>query len=88
MEQSIIVALITGAVSLAGSIMTMAVSIQKNKQSNDLTRYRIEKLEEKVSKHNNLVERMYHLEQQEALAEQRIMDNEKEIDAMKRSVIK
>ncbi len=83
MEQSIIVALITGATSLAGSIMTMAVSIQKNKQSNDLTRYRIEKLEEKVSKHNNLVERMYHLEQQEALAEQRLTDAEKDIDALK-----
>ena len=35
--------------------------------SNKLTTYRIEQLEKKVEKHNNLVERMYHAEEEIAL---------------------
>ncbi len=63
MSEAISVALITGAVSLIGSLISMCASMAKSKKTSDLTLYRIDQLEEKVSKHNNLVERMYHLEE-------------------------
>ena len=37
-----------------------------------MTNYRIEQLEKKVDKHNNVVERMYHLEEKQKLLEQRV----------------
>ena len=40
--------------------------------SNRLTGYRIEQLEKKVEKHNNLVERVYRLEDNDALLEEKI----------------
>lgn len=40
--------------------------------SNKLTTYRIEQLEKKVDKHNNVVERVYKLEQQDAVHEEEI----------------
>lgn len=55
MQSEIIVALfalIGSAIGTVGGILT----------SNKLTVYRIEQLEEKVDKHNNLVERMYKVE--------------------------
>ena len=40
--------------------------------SNRLTGYRIEQLEKKVEKHNNLVERVYKLEDNDVLLEEKI----------------
>lgn len=40
--------------------------------SSKLTQYRLEQLEKKVDKHNNLIERTYHLEEQEAILEEKI----------------
>ena len=40
--------------------------------ANKLTNYRIEQLEKKVEKHNNLVERMYNVEKQIAIDEEEI----------------
>lgn len=84
MSEAISVAFITSGVSLIGSILTMIVSIVKNKQSNNVTLYRIDELEKKVSKHNNLVERMYKLEQDEALVKQRVGDVEKDVDNLRK----
>ena len=70
MSESILAALITGGVSLAGSVLSLFVSYS-------LTQYRIKQLEEKVSKLNNLVERMYHLEQDAALVKQRVENLER-----------
>lgn len=84
MSDAISVAFITSGVSLLGSIMTMIVSIVKNRQSNNVTLYRIDELEKKVSKHNNLVERMYKLEQDEALVKQRVGDVEKDVDNLRK----
>ena len=55
MTESVIVAVLGLAGTLAGSFLGVITS-QK------LTTYRITQLEEKVSKHNNLVERTYRLE--------------------------
>ena len=60
-DSTIIVALISMAGTIIGSM-----------KSNDKTLYRIEQLEKKVEAHNNLVERMTIVEQEEKSNEQRI----------------
>lgn len=55
MQPEIVVALLSLIGTLAGSLIGVLAS-------NKLTNYRIEQLEEKVAKHNNLVERTYKLE--------------------------
>lgn len=68
----IAVALIT----LAGVIITVVVGNQSTKKdikSNaDLTIYRIDQLEKKVEKHNQVVERVYILEKKDAVEEEEI----------------
>lgn len=70
MSEAIIVALITGAVMLIGNIVTAYYQNQK-------TIYRIEQLEKKQDKYNNLQERTLK-------AEQDIKHIYYEIDEMKR----
>lgn len=48
--------LINAGVSLLGIIITAAIT-------NNLIKYRVEQLEKKVDKHNNVIERVYKLEQ-------------------------
>lgn len=55
MNETIIVALISLAGTIIGAFSGIIVS-------NKLTTYRIERLEEKVNKHNNLIERTFRLE--------------------------
>lgn len=57
MSESIIVAILGFAGTLTGSLFGI-LAAQK------LTQYRLSQLEEKVNKHNNLVERTYVLEGQ------------------------
>lgn len=66
---SIIVAIITGGLSLAG---TLAGSYFSQRKSTALIAYRLEQLEDKVDKHNNLIERIYKLEERVALTEKDI----------------
>ena len=54
--ETIIVALITAGFAFLG------VYVSNRKQA-ALVAYRLEKLEEKVDKHNNVLERMYRLEE-------------------------
>lgn len=65
MTDVIIVALI----SLLGTIIGTLGGIVA---SGKMTGYRIEQLEKKVEKHNNLVERMYNLETKVAVDEEEI----------------
>ncbi len=51
MSDVIIVAIISGICTLAGTFFGIL-------KTSSMTNYRIEKLEDKVDKHNNLVERM------------------------------
>ena len=67
MSDTIIVALIGLTGSGLGSLLGVLAS-QK------LTQYRIQKLEEQVKKHNNLVERTYQLEGRMTEAEHDIRD--------------
>lgn len=65
MTDTVIVAILSLIGTLGGTfggIMT----------ANKLTNYRIEQLEKKVEKHNNVVERVYILEKNEAVIEEEI----------------
>lgn len=63
MSDVIIVAVITGAFNFMGSVLTITATIITNVLSHSKTLYRIEQLEKKQDKHNNLIERVYRLEQ-------------------------
>lgn len=65
MIESIIVA----ALALVG---TLAGSYLSNNKTIALVTYRLEQLEAKVNKHNNLVERTYHLEEIQHVMEEKI----------------
>jgi hypothetical protein len=65
MSTEIVVAGLSLLGTLGGSIIGILTA-------NQLTKYRIEQLEEKVNKHNNLVERMIVVEQSTKSAHHRI----------------
>lgn len=69
MNTEIIVALIAFASTITGSFAGVMVS-------GNLTRYRLKRLEEKVDKHNSVVERMTVAEEQIKAADHRISDLE------------
>ena len=63
MDNTIIIALISFAGTLLGTFGGIVTS-------NKLTVYRIEQLEKKVEKHNNVIERVYVLEKEKAVFEE------------------
>ena len=65
MNSDITVALL----SLAGTCIGSVVGILT---ANKLTNYRIEQLEKKVEKHNQVIDRVYKLEQRDAVVEEEI----------------
>lgn len=65
MEQ-IIIAVISG---LCVAIPSIIATISTNKKNNDLVIYRINELDEKVQKYNNLKDRMFEAEKKIALLE-------------------
>ena len=69
MNTEIIVCLISLAGTIIGSLTGVITS-------NKLTTYRINQLEKKVEKHNNLIERMYSLEREIAVQDEKIKDIE------------
>ena len=60
------------AVAICSLVGTLVGSLAGIMTANQLTNYRIEQLEEKVKKHNNLVERMIIVEQSTKSAHHRI----------------
>lgn len=65
MAIEIIVALIGVLGSSIGSFLGILINSK-------LSNYRIEQLEKKVDKHNNLIERVYKIEQHEAVVDEEI----------------
>ena len=61
-------------VALLGLLGTLAGSFLGVLAANKLTQYRLQQLEEKVAKHNNLIERTYALEGRMNEAEHDIRD--------------
>ena len=65
MDNSIIVALLSLAGTLIGSLFGILAA-------NKLITYRLEQLEQKVNKHNNLIERTFMLEKAEEILEEKL----------------
>ena len=76
-------AIIVAALGLVG---TLVGSYLANRKSTALIAYRLEQLEQKVSKHNKLVERTYALEEAVALAEERLKVANHRIDELEKDV--
>lgn len=68
----IIIAIISG---FCVAIPSIVATVSSNKKSNDLVIYRINKLDEKVHEHNNLIDRMYKVESRVTLLEDEIKKN-------------
>lgn len=85
MAESILVALITGVISLVGTVLTILSSQKKTdeqmKISQAVTDTKIEELTREVREHNNFAHRMPVLEEQIKVANHRIADIE---EAMKK----
>ena len=74
--QQILIAVISG---LCVAIPTIIATLSSNKKNNDLILYRINELDERVSAHNNLIDRMYKIETRVTLLE----DSFKEVKSAK-----
>lgn len=67
--KNVIAEIIVALIGLFGSAVGSLVGILINSR---LSNYRIEQLEKKVDKHNNLIERTYNLEREEAVLQEEI----------------
>lgn len=60
--------IVIGVLSCIGTLIGSIAGIRK---ANELTNYRIKELENKVNRHNNLIERTYDIEQRIAVLDNR-----------------
>ena len=65
MDNAVLVAILSLIGTLGGSLGGILTA-------NKLTNYRIQQLEAKVEKHNNVIERVYNLEKHEAVMDEEI----------------
>lgn len=65
MTETVLVALLALVGTLSGSYMS-------NRKTTALLDYRMQRLEERVNKHNDVIERTYKLEKQEEIIEEKI----------------
>lgn len=72
MDSEIIITIITSVATIIATVLTVW-------SGNKLTAYRIEQLEEKVNKHNNLISRMYDVEKRLDVDENRLSVSEHRI---------
>lgn len=81
MTESIIVALITGGLSLVGVVLTCSVTANKNenalKTAQAVTDTKIDELTREVREHNNFAKRMPVVEEQIKVINHRIEDLER-----------
>ena len=80
MSEAVIVAIITGGITLVGTALSNWLNHSK-------TIYRIDQLEKKVEKHNNLVERMYICEGQLKVLEEKQKDTDSDLADLKHKVV-
>ncbi len=79
MSEAIIVSIISLIGTLGGSLGGILVA-------NKLTNYRVEQLEKKVEKHNQVVERVYQLEKKDSLQDEEIKVANHRIDDLEAKV--
>lgn len=77
MSENIVIALIAFAGTLIGSYFAQRRTIA-------LVVYRLEQLENKVDKHNNVIERMYKVEQKVSLIDEKIKVANHRIDDLEK----
>lgn len=80
MSETIIVAILSLIGTLAGSLLGIIAA-------NKLVIYRIEQLEKKVEKHNNVLERVYTLEKNEAVIQEEIKVANHRIDDLEKEQV-
>ena len=73
------------AVGLLSLVGTLAGTFGGIMTSNRLTGYRIEQLEKKVEKHNNLIDRTYKLEEQNAVQDDQIKAILRQVEAISKN---
>ncbi len=81
MSEAVLIALIAG---VCGSVPSVIATIFSNKRNNDLITYRIDELSTRVEKHNNIIERVYKLEQNDAVYNEEIKVANHRIDDLER----
>ena len=64
---TIITAVISG---ICVAIPSIVATVTANKRNNDLVLYRINELDQKVHEHNNLIDRMYKIENRVTILEE------------------
>ena len=69
--EGVLTAVISG---LCVAVPSIVATISANKRSNDLVIYRINELDQKVHEHNNLIDRMYKVENRVTLLEENKKD--------------
>lgn len=74
--------IIVGILSLIGTLVGSIAGIMT---ANKLVVYRIEQLEKKVEKHNNVVERVFAIEKHEAVMEEEIKVANHRIDDLEKT---
>ncbi|MCD7761118.1 MAG: hypothetical protein LUH16_05005 [Clostridiales bacterium] len=76
MSETILASLISALAALIGCMINNAVQASAQRKQADKTTalitYRLEELEKKVGKHNEVIERTYKLEQHEAVVDEQI----------------
>lgn len=72
MSETIIVAVLSFMGTLGGAYFA-------NRKSSALIAYRLEQLENKVNKHNNIIERTYKLEKNEGVIEEHLKSIDQEL---------
>jgi len=72
---------IVGFISLFGTLVGTFGGILT---SSKLTEYRIKQLEKQVEKHNNVIERVFHLEDNDKLLDEKIGAVSSRVDALER----
>ena len=73
MDSAIVVAVISGLFTLVGSFGGIIASSR-------LTTYRLQQLEEKVNKHNQVIDRVYALERHNEVQDEKIKTLEREVE--------
>lgn len=71
-------------ISLISAIASPLAAIVGIVASSKLTAYRLEQLEEKVNKHNNLIERVFKLEEHNSVQDEKISVANHRIDDLER----
>lgn len=69
-------------VAILSMIGTVSGSYISNRKSQALIAYRLEELEKRVEKHNNVIERTYKLEEKTTLQDEMIRENERRISVL------